>query len=106
MSEPIGDQPTQDPYPEELFAPGLTQKTKFYRIVTGTTGVLLILVGIVLGILPVVPGLPLIAVGMLMLVAASESSRHAVNHGERMLPRFIRRLLRRVTRIGQKSTPR
>jgi uncharacterized protein YqgC (DUF456 family) len=43
----------------------------------GVGGVVMILLGIVLAILPVVPGFPLIGVGVLMLVAASKHSRRA-----------------------------
>jgi len=56
----------------------------------------MILAGIVLGILPVVPGFPLIGVGVLMLVAASEHSRRYLNRREHTLPAPIRKILRKI----------
>jgi hypothetical protein len=59
-------------------------------------GVLLILIGIALAVLPIVPGFPVVAVGVLMLVAAHEPSRRLVNRGVSHLPRSAVTALRRV----------
>ena len=56
----------------------------------------LILIGIALAVLPIVPGFPLIAVGVLMLVAAHEPSRRLVNRGVSHLPRSAVAALLRV----------
>jgi hypothetical protein len=87
----------------ELFPPPLHHASRFRNGVVGTLGVLCILVGVVLGILPIVPGFPLIAVGVLMLVASSEHSRQFINRSERRLPGSIRGLLRKIVRRNQSS---
>ncbi len=84
--------------PSDLFPPPRARASAFARVVCGILGVILILLGIVLGVLPVVPGFPLIAVGIVLLVAAGESSRRFVNRTERVLPRTMRRLIRRALR--------
>lgn len=85
----------------ELFPPPLHHASRIHNGMVGTLGVLCILVGVVLGILPIVPGFPLIAVGVLMLVASSEHSRRFINRSERRLPGSIRTLLRRIVRRNQ-----
>ena len=66
------------------------------RTLMGVGGVLLIVIGIALAVLPIVPGFPLIAIGVLMLVAANEPSRRLVNRGVRHLPRSAFAALKRV----------
>jgi hypothetical protein len=90
--------------PSDLFPPPRAKASALVRAVCGVLGVILILLGIVLGVLPVVPGFPLIAVGIVLLVAAGESSRRFVNRTERVLPRTMRRLIRRALR--RDGTPR
>lgn len=89
----MADQPTE-PQPavpsEELFPAPTARKSLFSRWMNGTVGVLLILIGIVLGILPVVPGFPLIAIGVLMVVASHEPSRKLLNRSEKLIPRRLR----------------
>jgi len=82
----------------ELFPPPAHPAAAVRRAFMGTLGVLCIVVGIVLGILPIVPGFPLIAVGVILLVGSSEPSRRFVNRSERWLPRSMRRMLRRIAR--------
>jgi hypothetical protein len=60
-----------------------------------TGGALLVVVGIVLGILPIVPGIPLIVVGVLMLAASCEPARRMLNRIDGRLPRKVRLLCRR-----------
>ena len=88
---------------EELFPPPTVRKSLFSRWMNGTVGVLLIVIGIILGILPVVPGFPLIAVGVLMVVASHEPSRRLLNRSERMIPRRLRVPVRKFLR---KISPR
>ncbi len=83
---------------QDLFPPPRVKASLLVRAMFGTIGVVLILLGVVLGVLPVVPGFPLVAVGIVFLVAAGESSRRMVNRGERHLPKFVRRLIRRAVR--------
>jgi hypothetical protein len=61
-------------------------------------GVALILIGLALVVLPVVPGFPLVIVGMLMLAAGSAWVRGRLNGLERRLPTGIRARLRRLAR--------
>lgn len=64
-------------------------------------GILLILVGLALVVLPVVPGFPLVIIGMLMLAAASAWVRARLNGLERRLPTGMRARLRRLARKEQ-----
>lgn len=61
-------------------------------------GILLIVAGIALGILPVVPGFPLTIAGLLMLAASSTVARRAMNAVERWLPFRVRGTIRRLLR--------
>lgn len=82
----------------DLFPPPAHRSSAFRRTLTGTLGVLCIVLGTILGILPIVPGFPLIAVGILLLVASSEPSRRALNRVEHRLPTGARRILRKLAR--------
>lgn len=64
-------------------------------------GVLLTLVGVALIVLPVVPGFPLVIIGVLMIAAASAAARDLLNAFERRLPTTIRAKLRRLARKEQ-----
>jgi hypothetical protein len=61
-------------------------------------GVLLVLLGVALIVLPVVPGFPLVIIGMLMIAAASAWVRARLNSLERRLPTGVRAKLRRLAR--------
>ena len=89
--------------PGELFPPPEHRASAVRRTLTGTLGIVCIVLGIILGILPIVPGFPLIAVGVLLLVASSEPSRRALNRVERRLPAKARKLLRKLAR--RSATP-
>jgi hypothetical protein len=90
--------PSAAPGEEDLFPPPDHRASPFRRTLAAILGGLCLIAGIILGILPIVPGFPLIAVGVLLLVASSEPSRRLVNRTERWLPRPIRCLLRRIAR--------
>jgi len=96
VEQPPAKSPDESPDEEDLFPPPSRPKSVVSRAFLGTGGVLMILAGIVLAILPVVPGFPLIGVGVLMLVAASEHSRRYLNRREHRLPAPIRKLLRKI----------
>lgn len=64
------------------------------RIGMVATGLLLVIAGIVLGILPIVPGFPLTIAGMLMLAGSSVIARRFMNWLERHLPMRLRRTIR------------
>ncbi|MEY4119175.1 MAG: hypothetical protein RLZZ116_2503 [Planctomycetota bacterium] len=85
-----------DPVREDLFPPPSVRSSLLSRTLMGVSGVLLILIGLALAVLPIVPGFPLIAVGVLMLVAAHEPSRRLVNRGVSHLPRSAFAALKRV----------
>jgi hypothetical protein len=85
-----------DPPREDLFPPPSARASLLWRTLMGVSGVLLIVIGLALAVLPIVPGFPLIAVGVLMLVAANEPSRRLVNRGVRHLPRSAFAALKRV----------
>ena len=108
MPEDRGPAPTPTVQPpqaesEELFPPPLHRQRPLRRAATATLGVICILVGVVLGVLPIVPGFPLIAIGVLLLAASSEPSRRLLNSGDRHLPAPVRRVLRRITK-GRRPT--
>jgi len=85
-----------DPPREDLFPPPRAHSSLLSRTLMGVGGVLLIVIGLALAVLPIVPGFPLIAVGVLMLVAANEPSRRLVNRGVRHLPRSAFAALKRA----------
>jgi uncharacterized protein YqgC (DUF456 family) len=58
----------------------------------------MVVAGIVLGVLPVVPGFPLTIAGLLMMAAGSSVTRSLLNHAEMKLPRRVRLVLRGVMR--------
>ena len=92
--------------PDDLFPRPQARASLGTRIASGVLGTLLVAVGVVLSVLPVVPGFPLIALGVLMLVAAGEPTRRFVNRGERRLPRIVRSGLRRLLRRKPAGSPR
>lgn len=69
-------------------------------------GVLLSLVGVALVVLPVVPGFPLVIIGVLMIAAASAAFRNLLNNLERRLPTAVRARLRRLARKEQETIHR
>jgi hypothetical protein len=58
----------------------------------------MLVAGIVLGVLPVVPGFPLMIAGLLMMAAGSSVTRSLLNQAEEKLPRRLRLALRGVMR--------
>lgn len=61
-------------------------------------GLLAIVAGVALVVLPVVPGFPLVIIGVLMIAAASPWARGVLNRFEQRLPSAVRAPLRRLTR--------
>ena len=61
-------------------------------------GILLVLIGVALVVLPVVPGFPLVIIGVLMIAAANSWARNLLNSLERRLPTSLRARLRRLAR--------
>ncbi len=69
-------------------------------------GIVLCLGGVALILLPVVPGFPLVIIGVLMIAAASAAARNMLNRLERRLPTGIRARLRRLARKEQETVAR
>jgi hypothetical protein len=82
----------------DLFVSPETRRRIPVRAAMIAGGILLVVAGIVLGILPVVPGFPLTIAGVLMLAASSSVARRALNAVERVLPHRVRTTLRRLLR--------
>lgn len=61
-------------------------------------GTLLVITGVILTILPVVPGFPLTILGVLMVTGSSRAMRQFVNSIERRLPQWVRRIVRKAMR--------
>jgi hypothetical protein len=57
-------------------------------------GAILVAAGIVLGPVPVVPGFPLVVLGLLLMGLGSDRARGWINRSERQLPDRLRRPLR------------
>ncbi|MEY3144314.1 MAG: hypothetical protein RLY21_2807 [Planctomycetota bacterium] len=69
-------------------------------------GIILVLIGVALVVLPVVPGFPLVIIGVLMIAAASSWARKLLNTMERRLPTPVRARLRRLARKEQETIAR
>ncbi len=84
---------------EFLPAPsGTRPRSAFRRTALFVVGLLMVVAGIVLGIIPVVPGFPLTIAGLLMMAAGSSVTRSLLNHAEAKLPQRWRLALRRIMR--------
>lgn len=86
------------PSEPDLFVSPITPRRVPVRVAMIVGGILLVVAGIALGILPVVPGFPLTIAGVLMLAASSNLARRALNAIERVLPHRVRTTLRRLLR--------
>ena len=73
-------------------------RSAFRRTALFVLGLLMVVAGIVLGVLPVVPGFPLTIAVLLMMAAGSSVTRSLLNHAEMKLPRRVRLVLRGVLR--------
>jgi len=69
-------------------------------------GILLVLIGVALVVLPVVPGFPLVIIGVLMIAAANSWARNLLNSLERRLPTSVRTRLRRLARKEHETIAR
>ncbi|MBI1302470.1 MAG: hypothetical protein GC172_01585 [Phycisphaera sp.] len=74
------------------------QRSAFRRTALFVVGLLMVVAGVVLGIIPVVPGFPLIIAGLLMMAAGSSVTRSLLNQAETKLPRRWRLSVRSVMR--------
>jgi UPF0716 family protein affecting phage T7 exclusion len=101
---PHDDQQTNTALPEvrlpepDLFVSPDTRRKAPMRVAMIVGGIVLIVAGVGLGILPIVPGFPLTIAGVLMLAASSSLARRALNAIERVLPHRVRTTLRRLLR--------
>jgi hypothetical protein len=77
---------------------GTRPRSAFRRTALFVVGLLMVVAGIVLGIIPVVPGFPLTIAGLLMMAAGSSVTRSLLNQAEAKLPQRWRLALRRIMR--------
>lgn len=85
-----------DPLRRPLIPGRQTPRSLIWRLSFGITGGAFLAAGVALGPIPVVPGFPLVVVGLLMLAASSELARGLINRAETRLPNPVRRTLRRL----------
>lgn len=87
----------------EFFREPLRRRGGVARAFLIVGGILLTLIGVALVVLPVVPGFPLVIIGILMIAAASAWARNLLNSFERRLPTPVRARLRRLARKEQET---
>jgi hypothetical protein len=70
-------------------------------------GAVLVAAGVILGPVPVVPGFPLVILGLLLMGLGSDRARGWINRSERQLPDRVRRPLRaaRDIFVSRPATP-
>lgn len=71
------------------------------RALLFTGGIVALVVGVALVVLPVVPGFPLVIIGILMVAASSSLARSMLNRLEQRLPTAVRARIRRLARREQ-----
>lgn len=81
-----------------LFREPKHKRSQIVRISLIAGGVLCLVAGLLLAVLPVVPGFPLLILGVLLLAAGSAFVRRILNSFEQRLPTGWRRTIRRVAR--------
>jgi hypothetical protein len=72
------------------------RRSLFLRILIGILAVAAIVLGFIGWVLPVVPGLPLLLLGLGLLGFCSRKAARVINSGEARLPRKWRRRIRRL----------
>ncbi|MFZ9882007.1 MAG: hypothetical protein ACO3QC_11455 [Phycisphaerales bacterium] len=98
------DQPSDAPrsadvsLDDDLLKPPLHPHAGLARAALLSLGTLLVIAGVILTILPVVPGFPLTIAGLLMISGSSRTMRGLINAAERRLPVGIRRIVRKTMR--------
>ena len=81
-----------------LFREPTHQRSQIVRISLIVGGTICVVAGLLLAVLPVVPGFPLLILGVLLLAAGSAFVRRTLNSLEQRLPTGWRRTIRRVAR--------
>ncbi len=81
-----------------LFREPTHKRSQIMRISLIVGGTLCLVAGLLLALLPVVPGFPLLIVGVLFLAAGSAFARRTLNSIEQRLPTGWRRTIRRIAR--------
>jgi flagellar biosynthesis component FlhA len=81
-----------------LFREPKHKRSQIVRISLIVGGTLCLAAGLLLAVLPVVPGFPLLILGVLLLAAGSAFARRTLNSLEQRLPTGWRRTIRRVAR--------
>jgi hypothetical protein len=79
---------------DDLIAEASRKRPALVGVALMTVGAILVVAGIILGPIPVVPGFPLVLVGLGLIGYGSERARRIINRSERRLPQRIRRALR------------
>jgi hypothetical protein len=83
---------------DDLLRPPAHPHAALARAALLSLGTLLVITGVILTILPVVPGFPLTIAGLLMISGSSRTMRGLINASERRLPAWIRRIVRKTMR--------
>ena len=81
-----------------LFREPKHKRSQIVRISLIVGGTLCLAAGLLLALLPVVPGFPLLILGVLLLAAGSAFARRTLNSIEQRLPTGLRRTIRRIAR--------
>ena len=76
-----------------------------FRVVLFVAGVLLILAGALLGLVPFLPGFPLGILGVALLSASSRRIQRQLRRLMQRLPRRLRRRMRSADGAGRGSSP-
>ncbi|MFO0828466.1 MAG: PGPGW domain-containing protein [Phycisphaerales bacterium] len=83
-----------DPPHDDLLPRRRPERSLAKRLAFLLVGAVLVVIGVVLGILPVLPGWPLTILGILVLSMADHRVRRVINWGDRKLPHRMRHGLR------------
>ena len=81
-----------------LFREPTHKRSQIVRISLIVGGTICVVAGLLLAVLPVVPGFPLVILGVLLLAAGSAFVRRTLNSLEQRLPTGWRRTIRRIAR--------
>ena len=79
---------------DDLIAEASRKRPALVGLMLIVFGGLLVVAGLILGPIPVVPGFPLVLVGLGLIGYGSERARRVINRGERRLPDRVRKALR------------
>lgn len=93
-----------DPEIPDLLSTDPSKRSLVLRILLATGGTAAFVVGMVAWVMPVVPGVPLVILGLTMLGMCNRRMAILINAAERRLPRNIRLLFRPTLREQLKKT--